>query len=60
MEDEIKGTAKEIKCKAKDALGGLTGDTKMQVEGKVDQATGKVQNAIGKAERKLSEDEDEG
>jgi len=55
----MKGTAKEIKGKAKDALGGLTGDTEMQIEGKVDQATGKVQNAIGKAERKLDEDDDD-
>jgi uncharacterized protein YjbJ (UPF0337 family) len=37
----------------KDAAGGLTGDTSLQTEGKLDQAKGKVQDTFGKAERKL-------
>jgi uncharacterized protein YjbJ (UPF0337 family) len=53
IENSVKGTAKEMKGRVKDAAGGLTGDTEMQVEGKIDEATGKVQNAFGKAERKL-------
>jgi uncharacterized protein YjbJ (UPF0337 family) len=39
----------------KDAAGGLTGDSSLQAEGKVDQAKGKVQDAVGKAQRKLDE-----
>ena len=53
IENSVEGKAKEMKGRVKDAAGGLTGDTEMQVEGKIDQATGKVQNAFGKAERKL-------
>ena len=35
--------------KAKDVLGGLTGDAKTQAEGKADQVSGQVQNAYGSA-----------
>lgn len=59
LENQVKGGAKEMKGRVKDAAGGLTGDTEMQVEGKIDEATGKVQNAFGKAERKLDKQDDE-
>ena len=48
-EDRVKGAATNIGGKVKDAVGGLTGDTKTQAEGKMDQATGQVQNAYGSA-----------
>ncbi|HEX5387372.1 MAG TPA: CsbD family protein [Gemmatimonadales bacterium] len=51
LEDSAQGKAKQVKGRVKDAAGGLTGDTSMQVEGKVDQAKGKVQDAAGKVER---------
>ncbi|MGI4940103.1 MAG: CsbD family protein, partial [Janthinobacterium lividum] len=35
-EDRIKGAATNIGGKVKDAVGGLTGDTKTQAEGKAD------------------------
>ena len=35
-QDEIKGVAQEAAGKLKDAAGGLTGDTGLQTEGKVD------------------------
>ena len=41
------------KGRVKDAVGGLTGDGRLQLEGKLDQAKGKVQDAVGKVERKL-------
>jgi uncharacterized protein YjbJ (UPF0337 family) len=46
-EDRVKGSATNIGGKAKEAAGNLTGDSKLQGEGKADQAKGKVQNAIG-------------
>ena len=48
-ENRIKGAATNIGGKAKDAVGGLTGDTKTQAEGKLDQATGQLQNSLGSA-----------
>jgi len=47
--DEIKGMGKQAKGAVKDAVGGLTGNTKMQAEGKLDKATGKVQQKVGEA-----------
>jgi uncharacterized protein YjbJ (UPF0337 family) len=38
--NQAKGKATEAKGKVKDAVGGLTGDTGMQAEGKVDQLKG--------------------
>jgi uncharacterized protein YjbJ (UPF0337 family) len=45
--DRVKGSATNMGGKAKDAAGKMTGDTKLQGEGKMDQAKGKVQNAAG-------------
>jgi uncharacterized protein YjbJ (UPF0337 family) len=52
-EDSIKGKAKNLKGRVKDAVGGLTGDRSLQAEGKWDQVKGKVQDMVGKGERKL-------
>ncbi len=45
--DRVKGSATNMGGKAKAAAGNLTGDSKLQSEGKMDQGKGKVQNAIG-------------
>jgi uncharacterized protein YjbJ (UPF0337 family) len=45
--DRVKGSATNMGGKAKEAAGNLTGDSKLQSEGKMDQAKGKVQNAVG-------------
>ncbi|WP_306002087.1 CsbD family protein [Brevundimonas sp. C43] len=45
--DRIEGAAKNIGGKIKEGVGKLTGDTKMQAEGKADQVEGKVQNTVG-------------
>ncbi len=45
--DRIEGSAKQAKGAVKDAAGKLTGDAKLQAEGKADKAAGKVQNAFG-------------
>jgi uncharacterized protein YjbJ (UPF0337 family) len=47
--DRVEGTAKQAKGAIKDAAGKVTGDTKMQAEGKADKAAGKVQNTVGGA-----------
>jgi uncharacterized protein YjbJ (UPF0337 family) len=48
-EDRIGGAAENLAGKAKDAEGGALGDTKLQAEGKADQASGTVRNAVGGA-----------
>jgi uncharacterized protein YjbJ (UPF0337 family) len=42
--DRIEGAAKNIGGKVKEAAGKMTGDTKLQAEGKADQVEGKVQS----------------
>ena len=45
--DRIEGSAKQVKGAVKDAIGKVTGDAKLQSEGKADKAEGKIQNAVG-------------
>lgn len=45
--DRIEGAAKNMGGKIKEGVGKVTGDTKMQAEGKADQVEGKVQNTVG-------------
>jgi uncharacterized protein YjbJ (UPF0337 family) len=45
--DRIAGAAKQLKVSIKEAAGKVTGDAKLQAEGKADKAAGRVQNAIG-------------
>jgi uncharacterized protein YjbJ (UPF0337 family) len=47
--DEVKGVGKQAKGAVKDAVGGLTGNEKLQAEGKVDKIVGKVQQKVGEA-----------
>jgi uncharacterized protein YjbJ (UPF0337 family) len=47
--DRIEGAGKQVKGAVKDAVGKVTGDGKMQAEGKMDKAEGKAQNAVGGA-----------
>jgi uncharacterized protein YjbJ (UPF0337 family) len=47
--DRIKGMADQAKGAVKDAAGKVTGDTKLQTEGKMDKVKGKVENAVGGA-----------
>ena len=45
--DRVAGSVKRIGGSIKEAVGKAVGDTKLQSEGKADQAEGKVQNAVG-------------
>ncbi|HEX4861659.1 MAG TPA: CsbD family protein [Rhizomicrobium sp.] len=47
--DRIKGVADQAKGAVKDAAGKVTGDAKLQAEGKADKLKGKVENAVGGA-----------
>ena len=58
-ENRITGAAQNLGGKAKDAVGGALGDTKLQAEGKADKAEGTLRNAAGGAKdtaREWSED----
>lgn len=46
-DDRIEGSAKNLGGKIKEGIGNLTGDAKLQNEGKADQIKGRAQNAIG-------------
>jgi uncharacterized protein YjbJ (UPF0337 family) len=45
--DRIEGSARQAKGAVKDTVGKVTGDSKLQGEGKADKAAGKIQNAVG-------------
>jgi uncharacterized protein YjbJ (UPF0337 family) len=45
--DRIRGSAEQAKGKVKEVIGKVTGDSKLQGEGKSDQLKGKVKNAVG-------------
>ena len=45
--DRIDGSAQQAKGTVKEIAGKVTGDAKLESEGKADKVVGKVQNAIG-------------
>ncbi|HLT79027.1 MAG TPA: CsbD family protein [Ferrovibrio sp.] len=47
--NRVEGAGKQAKGAVKDALGKMTGDSKLQAEGKADKVEGKVQNTVGGA-----------
>jgi uncharacterized protein YjbJ (UPF0337 family) len=53
--DRVEGAWKEAKGAVKDAAGKVTGDSKLQAEGKADKVEGKVQNAVGGLKDKARE-----
>ena len=46
-QDRIAGSVKQAKGAVKDAVGKVTGDSKLRAEGQADRAEGKVQSTIG-------------
>ncbi len=55
MRDQLEGGAQEFGGRVKDAVGGLTGDSKTQAEGKYDQVAGQVQQKYGQAKDAASD-----
>ena len=47
--EHVKGTVEGVKGKIKEGAGHVSGDKKLEVEGKVDQAKGKAHTAAGDA-----------
>lgn len=47
-ENRTDGTLRNVGGKIKDAVGGLTGDSSAQAEGKANQAAGQVQDLYGR------------
>ena len=45
--DRIEGSVEQAKGKVKEVAGKVTGDSKLENEGKAQQVAGKVQNAVG-------------
>lgn len=45
--NRIQGSIKEVKGAAKETIGKVVGDAKLEAEGKTERAAGKIQNAIG-------------
>ena len=47
--DRVSGAVDQAKGALKDVAGKVTGDTKLQAEGKAEKAAGKVENTVGGA-----------
>ena len=45
--DRIDGSIKQVKGAAKEAVGKVVGDAKLESDGKTEKVVGKVQNAVG-------------
>jgi uncharacterized protein YjbJ (UPF0337 family) len=56
-DDRVKGSAQNLKGKAKEAAGKALGDEKLKAEGRGDQAAGKIRNAVGGLKDALREGE---
>jgi uncharacterized protein YjbJ (UPF0337 family) len=56
--DRIKGAANQAKGHMKEAAGKITGDAKLQAEGKADKLKGKIQNAAGGIKDSVRENKD--
>ena len=57
MENQVKGAAKQVGGKVRNAVGGLTGDTSEQLKGKAKELEGRAQSKLGKAESDAARDD---
>lgn len=56
LENQVKGTAKEMKGKIRGNLGDATDNSSQHIKGRAEEVKGKVQKNFGKAERKADPD----
>lgn len=56
LENQIKGAAKEVSGKVRNAAGGITSDTSEQLKGKANELEGKVQRKYGEAQTDAAND----
>ncbi len=57
--DRVEGSARQVKGTIKETAGKLTGDTKLQGEGKAEKTAGKIQNTVGGVKDTIKELADE-
>jgi len=57
LEDQVKGTAKEVKGKIRGDLGDATDNSSEHIKGRAEEMKGKFQKNVGKAERDADPDE---
>jgi uncharacterized protein YjbJ (UPF0337 family) len=53
--DEVEGKLDQAKGKAKETIGRVIDDDKLENEGRAENASGKVEESFGKARRKVGE-----
>jgi len=58
--DEVKGKGENLKGRAEEAYGSLSGDKRKQAEGLFDRIRGAVREKMGKAKREVSRDVSQG
>ena len=56
VRNQVKGFGKEVEGKARNSIGGLTGDTSEQLKGKAQELKGKGQRKIGDVQRDIDSD----
>ena len=57
--NRAKGSARQIKGKAKAAVGRLTRNQRLEAEGRVQNAVGRTQRKMGEMQQKVEDDLDE-
>lgn len=58
--DQVKGKAQNLKGRAKEAAGALTGRKKTQAEGLAERAQGAIRHKVGQMKRKTARNIDKG
>jgi uncharacterized protein YjbJ (UPF0337 family) len=58
MDDDIKNGAQDLKGQGKEAVGDATGDDKLKVEGKVDQAGAHLKEGVADLKDRVTGDDD--
>ena len=53
--NRVRGKLRQVKGKAKQKAGRLSGNTRLEAEGLDDQVAGTIQNLAGKIQKKLEE-----
>lgn len=51
LKDRVQGSAQEIKGKAKQKVGEVTGNRGMESKGRAEKARGKIQRKVGEVEK---------
>jgi len=58
VDNQAEGLGKQVEGRVRNAVGGLTGDSKEQLKGKMKDVEGQAQRKIGEAEQDLDRDLD--